>query len=340
MYCLSCGNENAEGTKFCSSCGQPLPKSMTTPEQLDQLLKQGVAQVRAGKFAEGFSALQQVIKQSPQNAEAWLWLGYMAAMQKDRRTAERCFLRAQQAGHPKAQQALQALAKTHETTNGITSTVEYQPTQAIPERPSEDNASVTTTHPMYCSSCGYQNAEGTKFCSSCGQPLFTGTISPGAPTPTAKSGLSKGYKVALSAATIAVLCFFLLWIVVFRVGQKAAFPYMDSPERAAQEWLQASVDLDGNKLMERTCAAQQENIQEAGMWASVFNIFGQQAIGVQAKTDLSGLKFSTTSSSGNTARVRVTGQIRVAVLALAQSQKVDETWRMVKEEGKWKWCGQ
>lgn len=114
----------------------------------------------------------------------------------------------------------------------------------------------------------------------------------------------------------------------------------DSPEKAAQEWVQAFANLDGNKIAERTCAAQQANVQQAGLWNSVFNLFGQQTVGQQAKTDVSGLKFTTVSSGGNTANVRVIGQVRVAILALSQTQDVDEIWRMVQEDGKWKWCGQ
>jgi len=124
------------------------------------------------------------------------------------------------------------------------------------------------------------------------------------------------------------------------LGALTACGLGDSPKKAAQEWIQAFANLDGNKIAERTCAAQQANVQQAGMWASVFGLFGQQTIGQQAKTDVSGLKFTTVSSSGNTANVRVTGQIRVAVMALSQTQDVDETWRMVQEGGKWKWCGQ
>ena len=132
------------------------------------------------------------------------------------------------------------------------------------------------------------------------------------------------------------------WIILTLtlIGILTSCVLADSPERAAQEWLQAFGNLDGNKLAERTCAAQQENIQQAGLWASVFGIFGQMTIGQQGKTDVSDLKFTTVRSSGDEAYVRVTGQIRVAVLALSQTQKVDETWRMVKEDGKWKWCGQ
>ncbi len=115
---------------------------------------------------------------------------------------------------------------------------------------------------------------------------------------------------------------------------------VDSPENAAREWLQAFGNLDGNKLAERTCAAQQANVQQAGMWTSAFAILGQMMIGQQGKTDVSSLNFTTVRSSGDTAYVRVTGQIRAAVLALATTQNVDETWRMVREDGKWKWCGQ
>jgi hypothetical protein len=70
----------------------------------------------------------------------------------------------------------------------------------------------------------------------------------------------------------------------------------DSPEGAAKEWTQAMANLDGNKISERTCAAQQANVQQAGLWASVFNIFGQQTIGQQAKTDISDLKFTVVSN--------------------------------------------
>jgi hypothetical protein len=45
------------------------------------------------------------------------------------------------------------------------------------------------------------------------------------------------------------------------------------------------------------------------------------------------------SSSGDTAQVRVAGQIRVSILAISQTQQVDETWSMLREGGKWKWCG-
>lgn len=113
----------------------------------------------------------------------------------------------------------------------------------------------------------------------------------------------------------------------------------DSPEKAAQEWIEALVSMDGNTLMARTCAAQQGYVQEAGLWYSLIGMFGQSFTGQQAEVDLSDLNFKTVKRSGDTAQVRVTGEMRVAILAVAQSQYVDEVWTMVREEGKWKWCG-
>ena len=128
-------------------------------------------------------------------------------------------------------------------------------------------------------------------------------------------------------------------IVVIVVSVLAACGMGDSPERAAKEWLEALVNMDGNKLMERTCAEQRENVQEAGLWLSALGMLGHSFTGQRVQGDISDVRFNVVGETGNTARVRVTGQIRVAVLAFAQTQEVDEEWLMVQEDGKWKWCG-
>lgn len=128
--------------------------------------------------------------------------------------------------------------------------------------------------------------------------------------------------------------------LILLVGMLMACGPSDSPEMAAKEWMTAFANLDGNKLAERTCASQQANVQRAGMQISILGLFSQHMMDQQAKIDISGLSFSTLESSGNSAHVQVTGQIRVAILALSQTQVVDETWQMVKEGERWKWCGQ
>lgn len=115
----------------------------------------------------------------------------------------------------------------------------------------------------------------------------------------------------------------------------------EKPEEAAKEWADAMVNLDGNKMLERTCAAQREAVQMAGSWNSAL-VMLPQLFGLDVKTqaDVSDLKFTATNVKEDTAHVQVTGEIRVAVLAVAQTYPIDETWLMVKEDDKWKWCGQ
>ncbi len=61
---------------------------------------------RAGNYEEGYHIFRQVVQQQPDQASAWLWLGYLSSMQEDWRAAERCFYRAKKLDHPKADQAL------------------------------------------------------------------------------------------------------------------------------------------------------------------------------------------------------------------------------------------
>lgn len=130
-------------------------------------------------------------------------------------------------------------------------------------------------------------------------------------------------------------------VIAIVTGVLTACGIGESPERAAKEWLEAMINLDGNKILERTCMAQRENVQEASLWSSAFamlpQMFGLDVIKVQG--DISDLEFAATYIDEETVHVRVTGELRVAVLGIAEAIPVDETWLMVKEEGKWRWCG-
>ena len=114
----------------------------------------------------------------------------------------------------------------------------------------------------------------------------------------------------------------------------------DLPNGAAREWYKAMLNMDGNKILDRTCAAQVPNVQQAGLWGSAFALLPQMfGLNMQSKGDVSSINFSTISIQGDTAQVKVSGKIRVAVLAYAQETPIDETWTMVREDNKWKWCG-
>jgi hypothetical protein len=80
-------------------------------DPVQELLRQGIALVKGTEIEQGRQKLRQVVQLQPENANAWLWLGWAAAQQKDLRAAERCFRRAQSLGHPKAEQGLRWIGK-------------------------------------------------------------------------------------------------------------------------------------------------------------------------------------------------------------------------------------
>jgi hypothetical protein len=79
--------------------------------EVDALLREGVAEVKAGKSASGLEKLHRVTEMAPDSAVAWLWSGVAAARLKDRKQADQCFQRAKKLGHPKADEALLWLHK-------------------------------------------------------------------------------------------------------------------------------------------------------------------------------------------------------------------------------------
>lgn len=109
----------------------------------------------------------------------------------------------------------------------------------------------------------------------------------------------------------------------------------DSPETAAMEWVEAVLNLSGTTLAARTCAARQQDLQSGATLVSGLSAL----VGQTVEGDISDLRFEILTSSDNVAQVRVSGEVRVAVLGIADTTRVDETWEMVREGGKWKWCG-
>lgn len=113
----------------------------------------------------------------------------------------------------------------------------------------------------------------------------------------------------------------------------------DSPDKAAKEYLQGLADLDGLKVDDLTCSSQKEALKQTGLAATALIMLGQNYTGQQVKVDISGLQITTVQSSGDSASVQVAGKIRTAIGLEVQSQQINDKWRMVKEEGKWKYCG-
>lgn len=96
-----------------SKAETPVDPNAVVPEPSDAeamaWLQEGAALVKGGDFEAGEVKLRQVIEYRPENATAWMWMGWSAAQQGDNRTAEQCFKRAKTLEHPKAEKALRWL---------------------------------------------------------------------------------------------------------------------------------------------------------------------------------------------------------------------------------------
>lgn len=79
--------------------------------ELMSWLQEGAGLVKSGDFDSGEAKLRQVIEYTPENSTAWMWMGWSAAQQEDRRTAEQCFKQAKILEHPKAEKALKWLER-------------------------------------------------------------------------------------------------------------------------------------------------------------------------------------------------------------------------------------
>ena len=80
-------------------------------QQIEDWMEEGKLLVRSGNFEAGHALFRKIVQQKPEEAGAWLWLGYLAAREKNWRGAERCFKLAKKYDHPKADQALIWLEK-------------------------------------------------------------------------------------------------------------------------------------------------------------------------------------------------------------------------------------
>lgn len=116
---------------------------------------------------------------------------------------------------------------------------------------------------------------------------------------------------------------------------------VDSPERGAREWYEAIANSDGLRMDDRTCAAQKEAVRQSGLMTTAFSTLGQLLIGKQEiKVDVSGLAYTRVGSGSDSTDIRVVGTVRTAIGLSVQSQAINQTMRMVRENGKWKYCGQ
>lgn len=126
------------------------------------------------------------------------------------------------------------------------------------------------------------------------------------------------------------------------VGLRVVGGVLEGPAGAARRYLQASVAFDGNELARRTCAAQQQALMEAGLVITALDMIANYYVDMGLEDvdfDISDLKFRVVSQTGDRALVRVSGEMRTSLLLLSVPAPIDDTWLMVRENGRWKYCG-
>ncbi len=117
---------------------------------------------------------------------------------------------------------------------------------------------------------------------------------------------------------------------------------IEGPEAAARRYLRAVAAFDGNEMARRTCDAQQQALLESGLMITAISALSDYYLGVDVgdfTVDVQDVSVTALSRDGGQALVAVRGQARVSFLMISLPTPIDETWIMVREDGRWKWCG-
>lgn len=134
----------------------------------------------------------------------------------------------------------------------------------------------------------------------------------------------------------------VLVVTVVVVGVRLVASAAEGPAVAARRYLQAAVSMDGNDLARRTCDAQQEALMGTGLVLTALSMIANYYVGFgleDVQVDLSDVNYTTVSQAADRAEVRVSGEMRSSILLLSLPVPIDEQWLMVREDGRWKWCG-
>ena len=83
-----------------------ISRSSPVKPNLSEELRKAQILSQSGRNTDAFSLLRQIVQAEPDNAQAWLFLGYTLANLKDMASAERCLLLAKKLNHPNADPAL------------------------------------------------------------------------------------------------------------------------------------------------------------------------------------------------------------------------------------------
>ncbi len=133
----------------------------------------------------------------------------------------------------------------------------------------------------------------------------------------------------------------------------------NTPVYAAEDWFSAMWAIDSERVLDRTCdqeiwvsnaVAGGASITGLVEYLDITQIPGLDEVlipGVdldglknQFEIDRSRIEFAEVMNDGVTAVVTAKGQLRFRVFQGWYPFRMDETWLIVQEDARWKWCGQ
>lgn len=106
------------------------------------------------------------------------------------------------------------------------------------------------------------------------------------------------------------------------------------PEAAAEQWLDATIEQDGNRAGRLICDDVRLGQNAGGVVLAALGF----VTGDMLDIDLGDVSYETTAQDGDTATVRITGEWRVGAAGLSVPNDIDESLTMVREDGEWKVC--
>lgn len=118
----------------------------------------------------------------------------------------------------------------------------------------------------------------------------------------------------------------------------------DSPERAAERWLNALAKGDTDRMLELTC---NDQLQTASILSLPEMVGGDalQELGLSEwlkniDFDMGNLRYTGSEVSAGESEVMVRGILRIrAINDFWLPIPLNQRWRMIEEDNAWKWCG-
>lgn len=169
---------------------------------------------------------------------------------------------------------------------------------------------------------------------------------------TERSGLPRSL-IALLAILIGIAGLAGLGFLGYQVWQSS------TPVYAAEDWFNAMWTMDSEMVLDRTCDQEIWVSNAVASGASITGLIDYLDIteipgldevvipGVdldglkeQFEIDRSRIEFAEVIHDGETAVVTVQGQLRFRVFKGWYPYRLNETWVIVQEDERWKWCGQ